>query len=197
VNTSEAVQFYWQDEPASVLGCITQSQFCDPRNSTLCQPLRGFRDNLHRLDEIWDLKNGNNKELDWATTALVNSHIPFDRVVYIAGSAALTARFGQSLPFTATLADDQWVQDVFWWASTSATSTQAAFVESAMGLQGFPEKLTAMPDTDEARRVCTSQVSCHCFSYSTSADKYRKLSVLGTHLSACSASRSYSPSEVS
>jgi hypothetical protein len=148
-----------QDEPASVLGCISQSQICNPSapNGSKCLPLAGFDDNLLKLPSLW--KNPSNDTanfLNMVQEAFSIYHTHLDQVLYFAGNIALSARLG--LGVISRLPDDQWEKEVLLWSSTSMAGLQDMFARIALGLENFKMEYTTEPGNDAVRRVCQNQV---------------------------------------
>jgi hypothetical protein len=112
-NGTGTVPIFQQDEPASVMGCITQSQICNPKgaNGPTCLPLAGFVDNVYKIRTLWDNPSNDTANLlDLIAETLYVYQIFFDRVVYVAGNAALSAR--QILSAFSSLPNDQWEKEV-------------------------------------------------------------------------------------
>jgi hypothetical protein len=158
-NGTGKVQTFEQDEPASVLGCITKSQICNPNgaNGSNCLPMAGYYHNVLRLSSLWENPdNDTSKMLDYFQYALGNYMIPLDRVIYIAGNAALSAR--QNLSVFSRLPDNQWENEVLLWTSASVAGLQDMFIGMATGLRGLPEGYGAEPENEVIWNVCRNQV---------------------------------------
>lgn len=98
-------EIYWQDAPASVLGCVTQQQLCDPRRSRSegCMPLSGLMDAFTAINDTWtDAKHQD--LITWAYSAAAPPNLGY--IVSTLGIAALQSRYsmtaGLQVPFQPT-----------------------------------------------------------------------------------------------
>lgn len=168
---------YWPEEAASPLGCVKQFQFCNtalevsPHDQ--CGPLASWNDAVREAAPLFNMTAAEVSEVDTPPTSLAASRFSwFVQVLNNAGSnlSTLLQTLGpQSLAskanliqgFMGRLPTNQWQLDVTHWWSTYLASSQAAFVEAAIGpadRTGELEKYKQGPWNDHTRRLCNSQV---------------------------------------
>lgn len=163
-DDGSGIPLYEQDEPASVLGCVSQYQVCNPISpgGRRCLPLGGMIENTrYQFNESWNNDSIQNQQLANAVSSLMeDAYQSLHEIIENAGPPALLARFGQSGQVAGPLPDDQWEQEVVRWASASANSLQSVFVESAMGYTGLNRTVVRRPKKEEGFQLCKNQVCC-------------------------------------
>jgi hypothetical protein len=164
VTSSETMEAYYSDEPASPLACMEQEQFCNPNlpEDSRCTLLSGTFDVGSAASNLFQ-GNASSNRFFWAYKAGFASSILLNWVVGILGSQALTARDSLSCGMQGSLPDNQWQLEVQHWHETSLASLQAFFINTATGpndqqvLQWFQG-----PNNTEEYTLCKNQV-CSLF----------------------------------
>lgn len=154
-----SMDWYSADEPASILACTTQHQFC---NSHLpadrgCTSLGSYADAQSEGAAIWS----NTKQastLNWFEFPIFRSEI--QNIVIALGVAGLSSRLGLSRGIQSPIPNNQWQLDVEHWFKASLASLQGWFVESATG-PSDPRIMRWMerPSTETESSICRNQVS--------------------------------------
>lgn len=160
-RTNDTFHLYQQDEAASVMGCITQGQICNPNapSDRRCQPVRSWWQNVALFPKLWpDPDVRTNQTVKWLNEMFHQSYNTMTEIGRTGGTSALSARFVQGPHISGSLPNDQWQEEVQRWAGASATSLQATFVEAVMGLPGLSENVSVPANTEGAWSVCHSQV---------------------------------------
>ena len=151
---------YVKDEPASVLGCTMQTQFCNPNHpgEPSCQPLRGFADSVSRFDEMWKDQEQVNV-MNWTSNMIGDLFEIMTQILLESSDTPLTSKAGLNMGISPPLESDQWYREVEHWFSASLASLQGLFVDVAMGPGNASiSKFAYEPWDDQARQVCRSQV---------------------------------------
>ena len=157
---SKPVPFYNQDETASVMGCTSQFQICNPnaKDGLQCSPLGGMTDLQNGYDALWGNETEDRKLLmEWVYSILYSGFLSIDAVVDIAGQSALSAAYGLGWSINGPLSDTQWEDEVILWHSASTASLQALFVDFANGPATLPTAISAPPTTKQGRAICINQ----------------------------------------
>jgi hypothetical protein len=167
--------FFCADEAASPLACLEQYQFCQA-NQTRCGPLASFSDGFARAaeafggassdlyqftegDSEFQFENAATSRLAWLGLLLRMLPTNIGGLVGILQSQSLSSKqnFGQGIQ--GPLPSNQWQLDVIHWWSTALALTQAAFVDTARGIQGAGlESLRVFPSNQAQLDMCLNQV---------------------------------------
>ncbi|KAL9079272.1 MAG: hypothetical protein Q9157_001843 [Trypethelium eluteriae] len=161
------VPFWFADNPANVLGCTSQVQFCNPNSLPKgCSPLMSFDDlTLLLLRGV-----GNSSILPYLEEPQAQAFTTFVRITVSYGSTIndITGTLGATAltaPRTMTslgqgpLASNQWQSDVEYWLTTQLAGYQRAVVEAASGpkFPGIEPNLLVRPQSDMEHTFCTNQ----------------------------------------
>jgi hypothetical protein len=114
----------------------------------------------------------------WLFYAVFRQHNDIDDIVIVLGSAALLAKLRLTSGSAGQLPNDQWQSEVKHWHDISMTSMQAAFVNTAKGVNDknlLP--YVARPNNTEETLLCHSQVSLPPSSQANPVKKYAHISL--------------------
>lgn len=153
---------FMQDEPASVMGCTQQYQYCNPHlpEGQRCEPLRGLSDprtadNLRKIFTTEDHLN----TIDWVDTVWTSMAYSMSSIPQFIGASALRARDALSNGFSGPLPDDQWQLESEHWMKGMLSSVQDAYVTGANGLPESIEDFRQPPIANDtvAQNICRNQ----------------------------------------
>ncbi|OJD40710.1 uncharacterized protein BKCO1_1000451 [Diplodia corticola] len=165
-NTGES-QFYYRDEPASVLGCVMQQQICNPREEAgsrrRCTPLSSNLDlqaNAASVvqqgaDEAWWLRR-------LVELLLAKPPALWD-IINTIGSQSLSSSFTLYNGVQAPLPPDQWQRDVERWHSIMMASLQGSAVAVAEGPSAPELRAEYRRPVDERERALCRRQQLLCF----------------------------------
>lgn len=162
------VKIYYQDEPASPMGCVSQEQFClydaNAQDGRRCTPLSGVVDSLAATTELFGSQSETMLQIfNWAFSAAFKWAPNIAGVVTGLGSQSLLAKFLITNGAAAQLPDNQWQAEVRHWHDVTLAGLQAFFVNTARG----PSDPTVAPwlrrpNNTEENLLCRNQVSSSC-----------------------------------
>lgn len=125
---------YLQDNPASVLACKWQDQWCNPNlpSDRQCTPLSGSSDTARA---VWNIsRNAEETELlSWIFFARVGMGLELNAIVDTLGISMLTSRGSMSAGMQGYIPNDQWQIDAEHWFSVYLASVQKGLVDYATG----------------------------------------------------------------
>ncbi|KAL9088457.1 MAG: hypothetical protein Q9165_006181 [Trypethelium subeluteriae] len=173
------VSFWFADNPANVLGCTSQVQFCNPDAVPKgCSPLMSFSDlTLPLLTGA-----GNSSIIPYLEEPQAQAFTTFVKITVSYGSTIndITGTLGATAltaPRTMTslgqgpVAFNQWQSDVEYWFTTQLAGYQRAVVEAASGpkFPGIEPNLLVRPQSAMEHTFCTNQkiISTDFTSFST------------------------------
>jgi len=136
-GSNKVAPAYIQDEPAGVLGCFTQYQFCNPQlaEESRCEALNGSVPSYSQpVDQLWKTEY-DRAFAKWAKNLLHVSLAHSPEFVYgTAGSSALLARSSlQSGMQFGELPRDQWQKEIQHIFEVTMTALQGTFVDNNNG----------------------------------------------------------------
>jgi len=149
------------DIPATVLGCASQSQLCNPNlpEAIRCSTPSGWKyvpdSELARLWPDNRLRDGIISQLQAQGTLFVE---PSD-VLGLLGASALTARLRLTRGIQRKIPANQWQLEMEHLFNTSLASLQKTFAQTAIGHTPDFVDITRRPDTPEERYFCQNQVN--------------------------------------
>ncbi|OCL08920.1 hypothetical protein AOQ84DRAFT_388517 [Glonium stellatum] len=150
---------YLKDEPASVLGCTFQVQFCNPNlpEDTRCEPLRGLIDSTYPTSNLWH-NEGQRNTAAWVNKVLEQGLFTISSIPEYIGVTTLTARYGLVYGLQGPLPDNQWQLEAAHFVGASMASLQGAFVEAANGPPTTQLKeFQYQPNDTQSHFMCTNQ----------------------------------------
>lgn len=161
------VTYYIRDEPARVLGCTSQYQFCNPdfkpgesgKSAKSCTPLAGMYRAIAVADALWQT-DGQRDLFNAFINGIFLDISDLRETVSVAGIASLTARESLQDGLQGPLPDKQWQLEVENWYGATLADMQRATVEYATGpidpaLLQFVER----PQTKSERQLCDNVVT--------------------------------------
>lgn len=154
-------QYFTADEPASIIGCKSQLQFCLPTSSLqrYCGPLSSTSDFRTSI-------NASNVP-DEKTLALINTFLPtaessalsLSTIAWLMGSYALQAKTSLYGRQSGPLPDNQWQLDMENWYSITQSANQLSSVRVATGPSNTNwNEALIRPSTEEQHYICKNQV---------------------------------------
>ena len=156
VNETNTRPLYSQDEPAGVLGCTMQTQYCNALTGK-CSPMSGYADNRFDIKELFD-EPAQKKMFRWSVDIFQHGFFSISGIVDNLGITSLVARLGLTANTQGPLPDNQWQTEVEQWVSASLASIQGSFVESGSGPRELYQRFRIPPNGTEQTQVCKSQV---------------------------------------
>ncbi|KAH7115914.1 hypothetical protein B0J11DRAFT_538738 [Dendryphion nanum] len=172
VNNDQTRPTYMQDEPAGVLGCTMQTQYCNAHTGK-CSPLSGYADQRFDLKSLFD-KPAQKKMFRWSVDVFQLGFFSISGIVDNLGITSLVARLGLTANQQGPIPTNQWQIEVEQWVSASLASVQGSFIESGNGPRPLYERFRRAPNGTEQTAVCKSQ--------KIMTTKYSSFSVLGVAL---------------
>jgi hypothetical protein len=151
---------YLQDEPAAVLGCTMQMQFCNPNIADAvkrCGPLAGMIDDSFPILDLYSTAS-QKTSFQWAIDVIRLGFFSISGIVDALGISALVTRQGLSNNSQGPLPINQWQVEVEQWVSASLTSIQGSFVETGNGPTALYQQFRRAPNGTEETNMCRSQV---------------------------------------
>lgn len=159
--------YYVRDEPARVLGCTSQYQYCNPISKSgksgkpgkSCTPLAGWYQATAASFALWS--NDGQRNLFNASLQKILGHgSSIDDIVKSANIASLKAREKLQGGLQGPLPDNQWQLEVENWYGGSLAVLQGAPVNYATGpIEPALLQILNRPQTESERRLCDSVVS--------------------------------------
>ncbi|KAF2474435.1 uncharacterized protein BDR25DRAFT_385987 [Lindgomyces ingoldianus] len=175
-ETNQTRPSYIQDEPAGIMACATQYQYCNPSTKE-CEPLRGLIDPRKGtpLKKIFPNKRQFDT-LSWADGNLVSNFFSSHGLVGFIGASALRARYGLSYGYQGPLPSNQWQLEVEHLLKGTLASVQDVWVTMANGAPHVLDDFLQPPDANDtvARSMCANQ--------KIMSQKYSSFNVLGISL---------------
>lgn len=155
-----SVPTYTTDEPASILGCTMQAQYCNPNlpEDSRCSPLTGYVDDRIDLFKLYDTLSQKTM-FKWAIDVFQLGFFSISGIVDNIGTSALLARQGLNTNQQGPLPSNQWQLEVESWVSTSLASVQATYVEFGNGPTSAYQQFRMAPNGTDQDTVCKSIVS--------------------------------------
>lgn len=158
----EGIQYFTADEPASIIGCKAQQQFCippSPQQPRRCGPLTSRADFRASINETLASDEKFLALVNTFRVALGSSSVNMAGVVDLMGSYALQAKSSLYERLSGFLPSNQWQLDVENWFSISQASTQLSSVRVATGPSNRNwSRALILPSTEEEHYICTNQV---------------------------------------
>lgn len=159
---------YTFPEPASLLGCIEQFQYCvpGPSGNTSCTEPAGYYDTTAQLSALLGLGTYN-AMIDGPVSGLWSSwgsqQLGWTGLDVLAtlGSSSLLSRGSITDGVQGPLPANQWQLEIQHWFATSLTTLQASTVAIANGPDPAFEGWLVHPNTTEELNSCQSQVRHH------------------------------------
>ncbi|KAH7386852.1 hypothetical protein DE146DRAFT_768549 [Phaeosphaeria sp. MPI-PUGE-AT-0046c] len=178
-NKNQKFDSYVQDEPASVMACTYQVQYCNPNlpEDERCEPLRGLNDPRRkgRLQKIFP-EDSHFATISWAN-GLWNSGIyTMSGTLGYIGVSALRARYSLSYGYSGPLPDNQWQLEAEHWVKAELASIQDSFVQAA---NGFPEELNDFRDPPASNDTVAQNM---CVNQKIVSTRFSSFNVLGLSL---------------
>ncbi|KAI0469235.1 hypothetical protein F4859DRAFT_505535 [Xylaria cf. heliscus] len=170
--------FFHADEPATVLACANQEQFCRPKagGNPICEPLGDGYDHLASVQSLWPDDTKMQRYMAWSYGSYVLTGADIRTIVRQIGIASLTARFGLQSTVQGPLPNNQWQKEVQNWFYASLSTLQRLFVDVAAGpIDSRLDPWLSRPNSTEEDFLCHSQKV-------KKTGKYMSFSVLGTAL---------------
>ncbi|KAF2654687.1 hypothetical protein K491DRAFT_631528 [Lophiostoma macrostomum CBS 122681] len=166
---------YLTDEPAAVLGCTMQLQFCNANlpEGSRCSTLTGGFDDRVDITEIYQTPSQKTM-FRWAADVFQLGFFSISGIVDNMGVAALTARQGLNTNRQGPLPSNQWQLEVEQWVGASLASIQGTFVEMGNGPTPTYQQFRKAPNETEQETICKS--------IKIVTTKYSSFSVLGISL---------------
>lgn len=177
VSQEGVAQLFYADEPATVLACANQEQFCRPGSKShrsdgggepICEPLMDGYDHGASVQSLWSDDEKMQRYMGWTYDSYVLNSRSIRTIVRDLGIASLTTRFGLQNGVQGPLPDNQWQNEVKNWFETSLANLQRLFVEVAHGpsddrLEGW----LIRPNSTEEHELCRNQAGTPswCFPY--------------------------------
>ncbi|KAF2802620.1 uncharacterized protein BDZ99DRAFT_371732, partial [Mytilinidion resinicola] len=167
---------YFSDDPARVLGCLSQSQICNPNLSKgqSCTPLSGDSPADETIRQVF----GDDSLSDftqWIASMVANQLLNVHDIVDTLGSSSLTSRYKLNGGLQSPLPSNQWQLEVQHWFATHLTSLQWIWVEVATG----PSDSSVEPWLQRARNPTEAQMYR---SQKVRRTDYTNFSILGLSL---------------
>ncbi|KAI0887777.1 uncharacterized protein GGS22DRAFT_197728 [Annulohypoxylon maeteangense] len=169
-TNADSFPAYLPSEPASVMGCVDQYQFCRPdaKGGRQCGSLASIRDAIMSAAPFFETSFDNivdrvfETELGTLFQYFLNPVINTDYVIVGAleqlGSKGLTSYRKLYNGYQGPLAPDQWKYDVMNLFNISMASAQALYVNTAFGpTDPTVLRLYADYDTPYSQKICNSQ----------------------------------------
>ena len=158
------ITLYYQDEPASPLGCVEQAQYCiiGPNSNPICTPLSSWWDIMTRyLYELPGmLVNGNESaqlsRLFWFASVLLD--VGFTWPIQYLQANVLQSWFSRPMSCRGPLPANQWQIEVKHMFATALANLQHNVINS-IALPNVPyiQNFTRPPLTDAEQDLCRSQ----------------------------------------
>jgi hypothetical protein len=155
---------YLTDEPATVLGCTMQLQFCNPNlpEGSRCSALAGGFDDRVDFTELY--KTPSQKTMfKWAVDVFQLGFFSISGIVDNLGAPALIARQGLQTNRQGPLPNNQWQLEVEQWVGASLASIQDTFVAMGNGPTPTYQQFRMAPNGTEQKTVCKNIVSDYIF----------------------------------
>ncbi|KAI1736478.1 hypothetical protein F4680DRAFT_432254 [Xylaria scruposa] len=168
--------FFHADEPATVLACANQEQFCrpNPGGQPICESLNDGYDHAASVQSLWPDDKKMQRYMAWSYNSYVLTAANIRTIVRQIGIATLTARFGLQSTVQGALPSDQWQKEVQNWFDASLATLQRLFVDVAAGpIDPRLDPWLSRPNSTEEHFLCRSQKV-------RKSGKYTSFSVLGT-----------------
>ncbi|KAI9813762.1 MAG: hypothetical protein M1827_003552 [Pycnora praestabilis] len=174
---------YWDsDYYINILGCVDQSQFCNPAlpglngEESRCTPLTAFNVANDAVSSNTDLGFNDVQKLTASRIGLSLNFISTYNSVNARGSSALQAMETVYAQNQAPLPNDQWTIEVTSWFAVGMAKLQKAAVEFATGPQFVPPGTTVQHPVGVVEQAM-------CYSQKVRANNgYMSFSVLGVAL---------------
>ncbi|KAI0198859.1 hypothetical protein F4808DRAFT_462435 [Astrocystis sublimbata] len=176
VEKGDANEFYHADEPATVLACSNQEQFCRPQpgGQPICEPLNSGFDHGDSVRSLWPDDPRMQRYMNWLYASYALNLADIRTIVRQIGIASLTARFGLQSSVQSPLPNNQWQTEVQNWFYASLATIQRLYVDVAAGpIDARIDPWLARPDSTDEKFLCHSQKI-------RKAGQYTSFSVLGT-----------------
>ncbi|KAF1942114.1 hypothetical protein EJ02DRAFT_466095 [Clathrospora elynae] len=178
-STKTKLSAWKQDEPAGVMACVQQTQYCNPNlpEAERCEPLRGINhpSKGERVKKIFPTDD------QFATMAWVDDLFTYgvytiSATVGFIGASALRARYSLSYGYSAPLPENQWQLEAEHMIKGTLASLQDAFVEAANGMPESLEDFRQPPRANQtmALNMCANQMIV--------SNNYSSFNVLGLSL---------------
>lgn len=178
-NKTQTFSSYVQDEPAGVLACTHQVQYCNPNlpENERCEPLRGLNDprRSDRLRKIFP-EDSHFATIKWANGLWNYGIYTISGTLGFLGTSALRARYSLSYGFSGPLPDNQWQLEAEHWIKAELASIQDAFVQAA---NGIPDELDSFRDPPESNDTIAQNM---CVNQKIVSTRYSSFNVLGLSL---------------
>lgn len=161
-NTTQKFAAYVQDEPAGVLACTHQVQYCNPNlpEASRCEPLRGLNDirRTARLHTIFP-DTSHFATIAWANNLWNYGIYTISGTLGYIGASALRARYSLSYGYSGPLPDNQWQVEAEHWVKAELASIQDVFVTAANGIPDELAEFREFPDANDtvAWNMCRNQ----------------------------------------
>lgn len=167
---------YLQDEPAQVMGCTFQMQYCNPNkpDGQRCTPLAGYVDDRYDIMQLYDTLEQKTM-FRWAVDVFQLGFFSISGIIEGMGLSAMVARQGLAANTQGPLPNNQWQNEIEHWVGGSLTSIQGSFVEMANGPQPLYQRFRMAPTNSSQQAVCNNMVS------SLSPNNTLKIALLTTH----------------
>lgn len=153
----DTLEFYAADDVASVVGCVGQSQLCNPTlpKGQQCSPFASVEDTRFNARNMWP---------EWERLkSLLVTLLNFDPslVPFILGPESLTARYGFSVGIQAPIPANQWQLEIEHWFKSGLAYLQNLQVDYGTGRSDPSMRKFVRPqeDADGSRYFCQNQVS--------------------------------------
>lgn len=178
-DNNEKFKSYVQDEPAGVLACTHQVQYCNPNlpENERCEPLRGLNDPRRnaRLHQIFP-EDSQFATIKWANGLWNYGIYTISGTLGYIGASALRARYSLSYGFSGPLPDNQWQLEAEHWVKAELASLQDVFVQAA---NGIPDELADFRDPPASNNTVAQNM---CVNQKIVSTKYSSFNVLGLSL---------------
>lgn len=172
---NETTDLYRPEVAASPLGCVQQSQFCNPSlpQETRCGPLASHYDSMLGSAAQFNLteeeinspefpSHRTGSRFAWLTMQLQFAVVPFEVILSTLGARALESQNYLEFGLMGELPENQWQRDISQLFSIYLSSIQTGVVSAALGPSDpalDPYKIT--PPNKYIRELCKSQVRVH------------------------------------
>lgn len=162
VKTKAKFDAWLQDEPAGVMACTQQVQYCNPNlpEGERCEPLRGLND-PRKSDRVKKIFSTDDQfaTIKWVDNIWVYGVYTISATIGFIGATALRARYGLSYGYSAALPDNQWQLEAEHFIKGALASLQDVFVEAVSGIPETLEDFRQPPLANEtmAQNMCVNQ----------------------------------------